>query len=152
MCVWLMQCQVSENISVSVQLISDVWKLDVWNDGFHSHGHHSHTEGADRSCVCVYVCMCVCVSVCLCVCVCVCLKLPSYFTKKINSLFSFLFLFTLLLSSPLPSAGLGDPLLDVDSPLCHLGLHRFLFHLLLVLWGHHLVWPAPLLTLYIYIL
>lgn len=37
------------------------------------------------------------------------------------------------------TAGLRNTFLDVDESLRHVGIHRVLLHLLLVLWRHHLV-------------
>lgn len=37
------------------------------------------------------------------------------------------------------TVGVGDTLLDMDEPFCHVGIHRFLLHILLVLWGNYMV-------------
>lgn len=41
--------------------------------------------------------------------------------------------------SSVMTVGAGDTLLDMDEPFCHVGLHRVLLHILLVLWGNYMV-------------
>lgn len=41
--------------------------------------------------------------------------------------------------SSVMTVGAGDTLLDMDEPFCHMGIHRFLLHILLVLWRNYMV-------------
>lgn len=41
--------------------------------------------------------------------------------------------------SSVMAVGARDTLLDVDEPFCHVGIHCFLLHILLVLWRNYMV-------------
>ncbi len=98
--------------------VPDVWKLDLRNTCIHYPGVHGHAKG-NASLTYVLCCQLVLTS------------------PAVSSRFS---LCLHALACP------GHTLLDVDQPLCHMGVTAFLCHLLPPVGRHHLVWPAPLHT------
>lgn len=96
--------------------VPDVWKLDLWNTCIHCPGVHGHAKG-NASDTHVLCCQLV--------------------LSTSSSRFS---LCLHALACP------GHTLLDVDQPLCHMGVTAFLCHLLPPVGRHHLVRPVLLYT------